>query len=235
MEDFTANLLGTYGPFAVFLLLMLTGIGIPLGEDLIIIPAGILVGHGSLNLPLTWMYAYLGVMGSDCLWFAICREYGTPLLHKRWFKRAVHPRRLLEVKHELERRGTWVVFMSRFIPGSRTPAITASAILHLPFWKFVLAEASGVLITVPLQLGLGILIARGMGTRETADVVRTMIGVVFVVLAVLALLAWWRQRRALRQRPPRARASWLRRFRVHRNKPRPDGPPGPGATQTPRQ
>ena len=49
MEDFYANLLGSYGPFAVFLLLMLTGIGIPLGEDVVIIPAGILAGAGTLD------------------------------------------------------------------------------------------------------------------------------------------------------------------------------------------
>ncbi len=44
MADFYANLLSTYGPFAVFLLLMLTGIGIPLGEA-----NAILRGWANLN------------------------------------------------------------------------------------------------------------------------------------------------------------------------------------------
>lgn len=216
MEEIYSNLLAAYGPFAVFVLLMLTGVGVPLGEDLIVIPAGMLIGHGTLNLPLTAASAYLGVVGADFLWFAICRTYGTPLLHKRWFKRAVHPRRLLEAKHEIEQRGAWVVVMARFIPGSRTPAITAAGILHLPFWKFALAECSCCLLTVPLQLGLGFGIARGVGTEKTADLTAALIGVVVLILALLLGLAWWRQRRARRRRSPRAKVAWLRRFRLRR-------------------
>jgi membrane protein DedA with SNARE-associated domain len=213
MEDVYANLLTTYGSFAVFLLLMLTGFGIPLGEDLVIIPAGILVGLGTLDPWLTGCSAYGGVLLSDCMWYAICSEYGTRLLHKRWFKRTIHPRRLLEVKHHVEERGAWVVFMARFIPGSRTPAITSAGLLHLPFWKFVVATATGCVFTVPLQLGLGFFIARGVGTMETADLVQTIIGVVIPILAILVGLAWWRHHRAHRQRRPRAKAAWLRRFR----------------------
>ena len=213
MEDLYANLLTTYGSFAVFLLLMLTGFGIPLGEDLVIIPAGILVGSGTLNPWMTGISAYVGVILSDCMWYAICSEYGARLLHKRWFKRTIHPRRLLEVKHHIEERGAWVVLMARFIPGSRTPAITSAGLLHLPFWKFVVATAAGCVITVPLQLGLGFLIARGVGNLETADLVQAIIGVVILILAILLGLAWWRRLRAHRQRRPRAKAAWLRRFR----------------------
>ncbi|MHC4413920.1 MAG: DedA family protein [Planctomycetota bacterium] len=224
MEDVYANLLSTYGPFTVFLLLMLTGVGIPLGEDLIVIPAGILIGHGTLAFAPTALFAYLGVVCADLLWFGICWTYGTPLLHKRWFKRSVHPRRLLEVKHEIEQRGAWVIVMSRFIPGSRTPAITAAGILHLSPWKFALAEGACCLATVPLQLGLGIAVAKGVGTEETADLVRSLIGVVILILAVLVGLTWWRQRRAHGHRLPRAKVAWLRRFGAKRAKR--DEPPG---------
>ena len=219
MESIYENLLGMYGPFAVFLLLMLTGIGVPLGEDLIIIPAGILLGFGELQpMWMTAMYVYFGVLCSDCLWFALCWTYGTPLLHKRWFKRAVHPRRLLEVKHQIERRGMWVIVMARFVPGSRTPAITSAGVLHLPFWKFALATAAACCVTVPLQLGLGYFIARGIG-QEYADRIRWFIAVVVAILGVLVCLAWWRQFRSTRRhRAPRAKAAWLRRFRTGRRR-----------------
>lgn len=219
MESIYDNLLGMYGPFAVFLLLMLTGIGVPLGEDLIIIPAGILLGFGELQpVWMTIMYAYFGVLCSDCMWFALCRTYGTPLLHKRWFKRAVHPRRLLEVKHQIEQRGMWVIVMARFIPGSRTPAITAAGVLHLPFWKFVLATAAACCVTVPLQLGLGYFIARGIGTEGTAGRIQWFSAAVAAILAMLVGLAWWRKFRSHRHRAPRAKAAWLRRFRTDRRR-----------------
>ena len=220
MESLYDNLLSMYGPFAVFLLLMLTGIGVPLGEDLILIPAGILLGFGELHpIWMTAMFAYLGVLCSDCMWFVLCWTYGTPLLHKRWFKRAVHPRRLLEIKHQIERRGMWVVVMARFVPGSRTPAITAAGVLHLSFWKFALATGAACLVTVPLQLGLGYFISQGVGSPESADRIKWFIAAIAVILAVLMALALWRKQRSQAKRPPRAKASWLRRFRTSRHSP----------------
>ena len=219
MEFIYDNLLGMYGPFAVFLLLMLTGIGIPLGEDLILIPAGILLGFGELKpIWMTAMFAYFGVLCSDCMWFVLCWTYGTPLLHKRWFKRAVHPRRLLEIKHQIERRGMWVIVMARFVPGSRTPAITTAGVLHLSFWKFALATGAACLVTVPLQLGLGYFISRGIGSPESADRIKWFISAIVIVLAVLMGLAVWRKQRSQAKRP-RAKASWLRRFRTSRHSP----------------
>jgi hypothetical protein len=53
----------------------------------------------------------------------------------------------------------------------------------------------------------------GVGTRETADLVTTLLGVVVVILALLLILAGQRRLLARRQRLPRARAAWLRRFR----------------------
>ena len=81
MAQFIDTNLSFYGPFAVFLLLMLSGIGLSVSEDFIIIPAGVLVGHGELGLGSTLVAAYLGVVLSDCMWFGLCYRYGTRLLH----------------------------------------------------------------------------------------------------------------------------------------------------------
>jgi membrane protein DedA with SNARE-associated domain len=161
----------------------------------------------------------VAIVAADCLWFFLCRHYGTPLLHKRWIKRFIHPRRLLELKHQFERRGTWLIVMARFIPSSRTTAITAAGIVHMPFWKFALATATCVLFTVPMQLGLGYVIGEGLSSRSTAETIRLVIGVI-VLLALLSLcFAWWSRHRASRRRAPRARAKWLRRFRTRSPRP----------------
>lgn len=212
MEDFLAQ----YGVFAVFGLLMLSGVGIPLGEDVVNIPAGILVGNGNLPLAPTLIAAYFGVTCSDCLWFFLCHRYGSHLVRKRWFKRMIHPRRLLEAKHQVEQRGVWVVVMARFIPASRTPTITIAGMLHLPFWQFALATASCVLITAPLQVGLGYLIARGIGSQSTADLVMYIVGAVMLIALLVFIYRWWRQNNPMQKRLPRSRARWLRRYRARR-------------------
>lgn len=214
MEDFLIN----YGPYAVFLLLMLSGIGLSLNEEIIIITAGMLVAGGQLNFWETLIASYLGVVLSDSLWFYLCFRYGTPLLHKRWFKRLVHPRRLLEAKHQLERRGAWMIVFARFIPASRTTAITVAGLLHMPYWKFLLVTACTTCLTAPLQIGLGVLISRTTGAHEMGifEQVRIIIGVIVLITAGLLVFNWFRAKRAFAHRPPRAKVRWLRRFHVPR-------------------
>jgi membrane protein DedA with SNARE-associated domain len=222
MEQFVTNVLEAYGPFAIFLLLLVSGFGFAVGEDLIIIPAGALIHGGAQGgyLPLweTLLAVYLGVVLSDSLWFGLCYRYGTRLLHRRGFKRLVHPRRLLEAKHQMERRGAWMVAAARFLPGSRTTVITMAGILHMPPWKFVGVTAACVLITAPLQLGLGALGARVAKVESVTDMLGVTAGLVFIGVALLGGLAVWRALRN-RDRRPRARAAWLRHFRLPRRRP----------------
>ncbi len=218
MQEFVLSNFYIYGPLAVFALLMLSGFGIPLGEDFIVIPAGILIAQDEFRLWPTMLAAYFGVVLADFLWFWIISRYGTLLLHKRGFRRMIHPRRLLQAKHQLDRRGAWMIVFARFIPGSRASAITVAGMLHMPFWKFAIATASCVLITVPLQLGLGMLIAKGLGTEDTAQTFLRLLGLVMLLLAVLLFWKLYRNYRASRKGTPRARAAWLRRFRLPRLK-----------------
>ncbi len=218
MEEFIVENIAVYGPFAVFFLLMLSGIGLSVSEDLIIIPAGVLVGSGELGFWPTLIASYIGVVGSDCLWFGICSRYGTPFLHKRWLKRLIHPRRLLEAKHEMERRGAWMIVFARFIPGSRTTAITVAGMLHMPFWRFAAVTAACVCLTAPLQIGLGVLIERGISTHEKADLWQAVVGAIMLVIAASMVLNFVRRRLKRNSRPPRAKVRWLKRFRVPRRR-----------------
>jgi membrane protein DedA with SNARE-associated domain len=203
----------TWGPWVVFGLLLMSGFGIPLGEDIINIPAGILVGLDRLPLGPTIIAAYCGVVLGDILWFIVCSRCGARLLHSRWFKRVVHPRRMLQVKHQFDHRGTWVIIMARFIPASRTTTITVAGMMHMPFWKFASATLACVLVTAPMQVGAGWLIAQGLGTRRGVDMTLAIVGMVMVVVAAVLVVRLWRRHKRSGKRPARARASWLRHFR----------------------
>lgn len=213
MEAFIHDYLDIYGPLAVFFLLMLSGFGIALGEEMVTIPAGIFIAAGDVDFIPTALAAYIGIVGADCMWFGLCRRYGMRLLHKRWMRRCIHPRRLLEVKHQFERRGVWLVVMSRFIPSSRTSVITVAGTLDLPFSQFLLATASCVAITVPMQLGLGYLIGLGIGTEDMAGMLLKTLGVMMLMVAIAFIVGWWMNHRRPGGRLPRAPVAWLRRFR----------------------
>jgi membrane protein DedA with SNARE-associated domain len=218
MDQLIANALHDYGPLAVFMLLMLSGFGLALGEDLVVVPAGAMIAKGYLPLWETAVAVYAGVVISDLLWFGLCYRYGTRLLHLRCFKRLVHPRRLLEAKHQMERKGARMVAAARFVPGSRTTAITVAGILHLRPWKFATVTAACTLVTAPAQLALGWVGATVVGVETMAELLQLTVAMVILVVVLLWVLGVVRSRR-LKGRLPRAKAAWLRRFRIRRGRP----------------
>lgn len=211
MVDFIDSLLTDYGQWAMLFLLLLSGFGVAVGEDLIVIPAGIFIAEGRWNFTPTWLVAYVGVLMGDLLWFTWCYRLGKPLLHKRWFKRIIHPRRLLEMKHQFDVRGGWVIVFARFIPGTRTTAITVAGLLHMPFWRFLIAEMACIVLTVTMQISIGMLIYHGYKglTQENAKLVFWILGAVVAVVALVLIVRMW-VRRERKTRPKRAKARWLR-------------------------
>ncbi|MBC8523349.1 DedA family protein [PVC group bacterium] len=201
-----------WGPWVVFGLLLLSGVGIPLGEDIIIIPAGMIVAHGEMPFWPTLIAAYGGVVCGDLMWFLVCSRFGTRILHKKWFKRVVHPKRMLQVKYQFDVRGAWVIVLSRFIPASRTTTITVAGMMHMSFWKFALPTFLCCLVTAPMQLFAGWWIADSFQAKSTVELVVRLVGLVMVVVAVIWTYRLWVRHSSSGKRVPRARASWLRRF-----------------------
>ena len=213
MHELIVSNLQTYGPCAVFLLLLLSGFGVPIGEEWVLIPAGALVYSGQFEFWSVAPLAYCGIILADFIWYAICYHYGTPLLHKRWVKKVLHPRRLLQIKHQIERRGIGVIIVARFVPATRSAAITMGGVLHMPFWKFALAEMSCVLITVPIQLGIGFFAAKGLAAASQLEWIFHIVGGAILALVAALIARRWYLRRHRTDRLPRARMSWLRRSR----------------------
>jgi membrane protein DedA with SNARE-associated domain len=206
-----------WGPLALLVLLVM-----PLGgEEVIMVPAGFLVGQGHMAFIPTAICAWIGAFISDGLWYVLAYRWGTPLLHKKWFKRLAHPRRMLQAKHQFEKRGAWLIVTARFVPGTRTSVMIISGLLHMPWWKFVFAEGLCLLVSVPLQLGLGILISRHIigTTGNMVGMILAIVGLVVVLTLAVFVVNWWYAHAGSKSRAPRAKARWMRRFR--KPKPRP--------------
>lgn len=218
MEGWISSIITSVGPdwvpWFIFGLLLLSGIGIPLGEDIIIIPAGILLQQSDqLSLWPMLLAAYAGVVVGDLLWFTVCSKLGSRLLHMKWFKRVAHPKRMLQLKYQFDTRGVWVIVMARFIPASRTTTIAAAGLMHMKFWKFALATALCCLVTAPAQLFAGWWIAASIDTsKSTVELIVRLLGLVMVVVAVTLTYRLWSRHKKSGERVPRARASWLRHF-----------------------
>ena len=85
--------------------------------------------------------------------------------------------------------------------------------LHLPFWKFLLATATCVLVTTPMQVGVGYLIGLGLTSWDTFSTFQWVVSLT-LLLAVVIVVVWaWRRFRRQGASLPRAKARWLRQFR----------------------
>ncbi|MEE2907029.1 MAG: DedA family protein [Planctomycetota bacterium] len=199
-----------YGPILLFGLLMASAVGLALGEDIFIIPAGFLMQRDVMPFWWTVMAAYFGVVFADTLWVLLVRRFSRQILRFRFFRRMFHPRHILEIKYKFDRWGIWVVVASRFIPFSRTPVFTAAGLSRMNIWKFMLAEGLSAIPVVAAQLGIGWLLGMGFSMSERQKHIQEAIFVGLVVIAVLVLFWVWRRRKKRKIHPPRAPIAWLR-------------------------
>ena len=125
----------------------------------------------------------------------------------------MHPRRLLEAKYAMEERGAVVLILARFIPGTRTPALTMTGILHMAWWKFLAVELTTVAITSPIQISIGYLGAMGYERAEsTADMLTLAVAGVVLLIGCAIAYRWWKQAKSRKGARPRAPVAWLRTF-----------------------
>jgi len=208
-----------YGPLAIFVAFVISGIGLHLSEDFILIPAGIFAyeqyvatGHWGWFFEAS-IAAWLGIIAGDAGWIWICRHFGGKLLGWRTFRKLIGPRTLLEVKFEMDRRGAWALFIARFIPGFRTPMVTMAGLMQLAWWRIMLVEAVGVMITAPLQIGIGVGVARvGQSFESAAHRWMLYIAATLAVVLLMFVVHMYIQRRRSAHRPPRAPMRWLSGF-----------------------
>ncbi len=204
-----------YGAWAIFVAFIVSGIGLHFSEDFILIPAGWLAAQDWALFGEFALAAYLGIVLGDAGWFWMCRTFGTRLMHTKLVKRLFHPRRLLEIKWQIDQRGAWVLLAARFIPGTRTPVISMCGVLHMAWWKLLLVEGLCVLVTAPMQMMIGWLAfhaAERAGVTDRAHQVMVAVAVTLAVVIGLWLVHKWLDARKARHRPPRASVRWLRVF-----------------------
>ena len=125
----------------------------------------------------------------------------------------MHPKRLLQAKHQFDQRGVWLIVAARFIPGSRTPAITVAGLMHMKVWKFAMATWGCVAISAPMQFSVGVFIGRGIASRDTFGTIQWILAGVVLAIVVSLLVVGFARWRASRTEPPRAKAAWLRHYR----------------------
>ncbi len=183
------------------------GIGLALAtylaEDLTCIGAGILVSQGEISLVAATVSCFIGILSGDLLLVAAGRWLGPSALRKRPLRWVVSAASVERSRHWFTRSGAKVVFLSRFVPGSRLPLFVAAGIVHAPLGRIAALLAAAAALWTPLLVGLSAFTGGAIRDQFTLWEKRALlvalpaIALVLVFDKVLIPSLTWRGRRML--------------------------------------
>lgn len=175
-----------YGYGAIFALMMLGIVGLPVSDETILIFVGYLCFKGTLQLEPAMVTAFLGSASGISLSYAIGRFIGLPALLKFGHLIGLRPEHLTETQRWVERWGKYSLLVAYFIPGIRHLAAVILGAALLPPTVFARFAYMGALVWSAGFIGLGYL-AGDEWTRLSPLLHRTGTVVLLLVLCMLAI------------------------------------------------
>lgn len=152
LQEFFLN----YSYFAVFFILLLCGMGVPVPEDITLVTAGVIVGLGVGNFWLMLFICYMGVMVGDSLMYGLGYHYGDQIQKHRYFQKIMSPKRLVKINYLFAKHGNRLIFIARFLPGLRAPIYVMTGISRrVKFTGFLMMDGLAAILSVPVFVYLG--------------------------------------------------------------------------------
>lgn len=161
MPDLT-QLINEWGYGAIFLIVVLGNIGLPIPEETILTTSGYLAWQGNLKFPVVVLVAIVSAVTGDNIGYWVGRRYGQRIVGR--LLRAA-PERTERARAFILRYGPLAVFVARFVAGLRFMAGPIAGSTGLPPMRFVIANLLGALVYVPIVVGAGYAIGYGVGDR----------------------------------------------------------------------
>ena len=141
----------------IFLLLLLTGLNIPISEDLLLLGAGAIAASCIPEHTLRmYIWVYFGCIFSAWEAYWLGRILGPRLYHIPLFKSFITPHRLELLRQYYVRFGSFTFIVGRFCPGGvRNALFVSSGLTTMPFYLFILRDGCACLLSSSILFYLG--------------------------------------------------------------------------------
>jgi membrane protein DedA with SNARE-associated domain/pimeloyl-ACP methyl ester carboxylesterase len=123
-------------------------------EDLACIAGGILAAAGTVSLTAAILGCFFGIFISDVLLYWLGRILGEPVFKIGFVARAAEGGTFLRLKDRFDGNVFKIVFMTRFIPGSRVIAYVTAGVLKVKFPRFACSLAIAAAVWTPILVGI---------------------------------------------------------------------------------
>lgn len=191
-----ATLLHPGSYLGIFLLMVLTGCGMPVPEEVFIVGAGVLSANGELRPEFAFAATLLGALVGDAAMYGIGYRFGGLLHRYPKLSKLVGADREEYFERAVERHGFKVLLMARFMVGIRGPVYLAAGVVRMPFLKFMLWDLVCATLVVGLFFGLAFFFG-----EEIVDLITDAeLGFTIIVLVGAAVVVAFFALRRHRQR-----------------------------------
>ncbi|MDA7028065.1 DedA family protein [Bacillus sp. CLL-7-23] len=153
--DFAKELISLYGYFAIFGLLVLGIIGLPIPDEVMMTFVGYMSSIHILNYQLSILISFLGALSGMLVSYFLGNKIGKPLLDKygKWIGLTV--KRLETVHHWFNKYGPWTIVFGYFIPGVRHVTCYLSGMNEMKMKKFLIFAGAGAFIWCLVFITIG--------------------------------------------------------------------------------
>ncbi|MGE7905073.1 DedA family protein [Peribacillus sp. NPDC094092] len=141
--DIVKELISNYGYFAIYGLLAIGIIGLPVPDEFMMTFVGYLSSISVLNVQGAFLVGFLGSISGMLVSYFIGKKVGKPFLrkHGKWIK--LTPARLERLEKWFNKYGPWTIIIAYFIPGVRHFASYISGMNGMGKRKYFIFAGAG--------------------------------------------------------------------------------------------
>jgi membrane protein DedA with SNARE-associated domain len=203
MEQSILAWLSQYGYFAIFFLLMLGIVGLPVPDETLLAFSGYLAFKGNLSLPLAFAAAWGGSTCGITISYYLGRTFGLKLIHRYGRYVRITEEHVMKAHAWFDRVGHWGLTFGYFVPGVRHLTAYAAGMSEVSPRQFALFAYSGGFLWAATFLSLGYFLGERWKAVE-GEIHRY--AVLFTIAAAVVLVGYligrwlWRRRESSTQR-----------------------------------
>ncbi|MGW8893627.1 DedA family protein [Bacillus subtilis] len=158
--ELVQQLIADYGYLAIFLMLVLGIVGLPIPDEVMMTVVGYFTHTDVLNYELSILISFVGALLGMLISYMIGRKAGRPFIDKygKWV--GLKEKRMMKVEKWMKKYGPYSLILGYFIPGVRHVTCYFSGIGKMDLKTYVAFAAIGaflwcfVFITIERVIGI---------------------------------------------------------------------------------
>ncbi len=192
------NWVSVYGAPALFVLLMLGIVGLPIPDETLLVFSGYLIFKGTLHAPTTWMFAFLGSICGISLSYMIGRKFGMNTVTRYGKYLHITEKQLIRIHGFFLGYGHWTLTFGYYIAGVRHFTAIVAGMSKLEFPIFAIFAWGGAAVWVSTFLAIGYFLGdKWEAAAEHAHLILKYVAAAAVIGAIGYYIYWRRNSRKM--------------------------------------